>query len=167
MLRHAIILAALATTPALAQEKVDLLATTVAGVTDGSTAAVSQTASGPVARVAAGSYTITTGEGVSTLVVTEPEECLFEVTFGSAGAPSGLIRFDFNLVSGVEYTAAEEMQGLNQFLIALAGEGDLVQFATPGGEYGTVAAQSNMATSLALADIEAAATALEAACPKP
>jgi hypothetical protein len=167
MIKHLTIALALAATPAFAQEKLDLLATTIAGVNDGANVAVGPNAAGPVTRGAAGAYSVTTGEGDTTLVVTEPTECVFEVALTQGGAPSGTIRFDFNLVSGVTYAPADPMNGLSQFMISLAGEGDLVQFKMPDAEFSTVGPSSSIATSLTAADLEAAAAALEAACPKP
>jgi hypothetical protein len=167
MIKHLVIALALAATPAVAQEKLDLLATTVAGVVDGADVAVGPNTAGPATRTAAGSYTVATAEGEAALVVTEPTECLFEVALTQGGAVVASLRFDFNLVSGVSYEAADPMQGLNQYRITLGGEGDLVHFQSPGGEFTPAGSSSSIATSLTAAELQAAADALEAACPKP
>ena len=168
MLKPAIIILALVATPALAQEKLDHVATTVAGIGEGATIAVSPSAFGPVTKTGDGSWEVATNDGLASFLVTEPEECLFELTYGIGGAPQAILRFNFNLSTGVDFTAKEPMNGLNQFEILLLGEGDLVQFSPPpGGQFSTVPPGSTMATSLPIEDVEAAAAALEQACPKP
>lgn len=167
MIKHLTFILALAATPAVAQEKLDLLATTIAGVMDGATVAVGPNATGPATRTGAGTYNVGTVEGQAGLTVTEPTECVFEVALMLALVSTGTIRFDFNLVSGVTYEALDPMEGLNQFRITLAGEGDIVRFKSPGAEFSTVGPSSTIATSLSAADLQTAADALEAACPKP
>jgi hypothetical protein len=163
--------AALIAAPAAAQDapdKLDLVATTIAGLKDTVVAQAGPNSFGPAKRTAAGRYEITADDGsVTYFEVKEGSECVFDIDFGTNGSPLGTIRFDFNLVSGVTYTPSEAMNGLNQFQIALAGDGLLVQVAQPGGEFGQAGNSSSLATALTAEDLQAAAGALEAACPKP
>ena len=159
-----------ATSPAWAEDKplgVDLVATVIAGLADGATA---QLAPEPLIfkRAAPGSYEGTTATGVAAnLVVVESSPCVFDLTF-TFGDQTLPVRIDAGLIKSIKFVEGGSMglaEPMKPWSVQLEGPEGLASRLLADG--GTEALDNSppIATSIPLAELEAAAANLQELCP--
>ncbi len=165
----AIVLAA-AVTPALAQDEpqgIDLIATVIAGVGDGATA---QIAPEPLTftRTAPGSYEGKTETGITAaLAVVESSSCVFDLTF-TFGEESFPVRVDAGLIKSIKFVEGGSMglaEPMKPWSVEIEGPEGLASRPLPDGSSEALDNSPPIATSIPLADLEAAAARLQELCP--
>lgn len=164
----ALALAAL-TVPALSQEPPFAeVATVIGGIADGATVTMGPFAEQPVHMTEPGVFVIGPEEApAAMLTVTQSATCVFDVLVLVNGDPVGGARFDFNKVFEIDLTQNEDAGTLNTYGIVLQGDAPVSTLAADGTA-APGANTSSMATSLELADIQAAADRLHGElCPGP
>jgi hypothetical protein len=166
------LLLALLPTTAFAADKpaIDLVATFMTGVVDGSTLAFgSGQYAGTVKQTGPGAFeTQTDNSGpLVDFSVTQKADCVFDIVFSLNHTAQGGIELDAHKLKSVTYGLAKQEQQWTDWAITLNGTDDaVVQNIGTDGKLSPAVPNSIISSSLKDTDMQAAVTALQAgACP--
>lgn len=164
------VLSFLATSALAAEETpmVDLVAAIVIGFGPGATAMIGgedQTAQ--VVQDGPGSFSGTTIEnGLDfEFVVVESSPCVFDGTFAFGGNIFAM-RFDAGVIDSIAFETPDEKDGYTRYSVNLEGPEGAVMRLLRDGSTEPMGNRSPIGTSIALADLEAAAATVTGACPQ-
>lgn len=159
-----LVLATVAPACAQSPDAIDLIARVTAGLSDGGQIGMGTLGAGAVSR-SDGVYSVGFGTGIATLTFAQPQNCVFTQIAQMKGQPTTSVRFDLNQVTAISYTDQGPYNGLNAVLLQFTGGDGMVDVLAADGSASPVPAAASILTSLSLADLNAAATALRQLCP--
>lgn len=170
-LRLPLALAALAFASTAAAEDgpltVDLVAMVVGGFADGASVQVSPEPV-VVARTAPGTYSGTTQSGqAQAMTVVESSPCLFDLTF-AVGDESFDVRLDMGLVQSIAFESAGDMglaEGIAPYAVKFTATEGFAVRPLADGTVEALSSSPSIATSVPVAELQAAATQLGERCP--
>lgn len=146
---------------------VDLVAMVVGGFADGASVQVSPEPA-TVARTAPGIFTGTTESGAKqAMTVVESSPCLFDLTF-TVGDESFDVRLDMGLVQSIALEPGGDMglaEGLEPYAVRFTATEGFAVRPLADGTVENLSSSPSIATSVPLADLQAAATRLTGLCP--
>ena len=159
------VLPLLLTPPALASEhSLPLVAKLVGGLADGGETLMGTLGKGTVAMTGEGVFEIAFGKGVATFLYDQPDTCVFTQHSQMEGEPTSDARFDFTKVTGVEIRDQGKWEGLNAAVITFTGPDEMLQVMLGDKLVNQVPAFAFLATSMPVAELQAAADELQRIC---
>ena len=169
LIRAGALLLPLLATPAFAQADLtnaDHLAAVVIGFAGGGTAMVHGSETASVTRDGPGKFSGTIEEtgNALTFEIVEPTPCQFEATYPS---DAGLFRLGIDVpkIKAFVFEQQEAAAGYTFFGLTLEAAEGAVQNIMPDGTRGDAGTTNRIGSSLTLDELNAAAAALQAACP--
>ena len=146
---------------------VDLVAAIVIGFGADVTAMVGGDQSAQVVRDGPGSFSGTTNEaGIDfEFLVVETAPCVFDGTFALGGNIFAM-RFDAAVIESIGFEAPVEEAGFTRYTVVLEGPEGSVSRLLRDGSTEPMVNRSPIGTSIALADLEAAAETVTGTCPQ-
>jgi hypothetical protein len=152
-------------TPAVAQQtaSVDLVASFVLGIADGSTFGSVGSHAVVMDESTPGVFDGSLADGTSfSFAVVDEGDCVFDVSFTEAGAFVFGLLVDGKQLKSAIYEKTGEHEGVFDYELSLNGGANLVQEVSPAGEHTPFSPDAPMTTSLTVADMQASIAAFQA-----